>query len=245
MLLENKVAVITGIGPGLGREIAVQFAREGAAVAIGARTESVPRGGARRDRSGGRARRCRAHRHRRPRALRAHRRRPRSTRSAASTSWCRTGSRPRRSRSSRTPTSTSGGTRWTSTCGGASSSRKPSIPSLKERGGGSIVVRELDDHAQGAPVPGRLRDRRRARSMTAAQVLARELGQYKIRVNSIVPGWMWGPSVDVYFEIMETQGKPTRRARTPRSRRTSRSVSSRPTRSARGPRCSSRPTCRR
>src|SRR5262245_3665084 len=40
MLLENKVAVITGIGPGLGRELAVQFAREGAAVVIGARTES-------------------------------------------------------------------------------------------------------------------------------------------------------------------------------------------------------------
>src|SRR5436190_16716318 len=40
LLLENKVAVITGIGPGLGRELAVQFAREGAAVAIGARTES-------------------------------------------------------------------------------------------------------------------------------------------------------------------------------------------------------------
>jgi len=40
VLLENKVAVITGIGPGLGRELAVQFAREGAAVVIGARTES-------------------------------------------------------------------------------------------------------------------------------------------------------------------------------------------------------------
>src|SRR4029079_15338803 len=40
VLLENKVAVITGIGPGLGRELAVQFAREGAAVVMCASTES-------------------------------------------------------------------------------------------------------------------------------------------------------------------------------------------------------------
>jgi NAD(P)-dependent dehydrogenase (short-subunit alcohol dehydrogenase family) len=44
--------------------------------------------------------------------------------------------------------------------------------------------------------------------MTAAQVLARELGQYRIRVNSIVPGWMMGPSVEWYFQYMEEQGKP-------------------------------------
>ena len=41
--------------------------------------------------------------------------------------------------------------------------------------------------------------------MTAAQVLAKELGPHKIRVNSIVPGWMWGPSVEGYFAMMESQ----------------------------------------
>jgi NAD(P)-dependent dehydrogenase (short-subunit alcohol dehydrogenase family) len=40
MLLENKVAVITGIGPGMGMEIAALFACEGAKLAIGARTVS-------------------------------------------------------------------------------------------------------------------------------------------------------------------------------------------------------------
>lgn len=40
MLLKDKVAVITGIGPGMGTEIARLFAREGAILAIGARTES-------------------------------------------------------------------------------------------------------------------------------------------------------------------------------------------------------------
>ena len=40
MLLKNRVAVITGVGPGMGRETALLFARNGAKLAIGARTET-------------------------------------------------------------------------------------------------------------------------------------------------------------------------------------------------------------
>ncbi len=39
MLVEGKVAIVTGIGPGMGREIALGLAREGASLAIGARSE--------------------------------------------------------------------------------------------------------------------------------------------------------------------------------------------------------------
>jgi len=40
MLLKDKRCIVSGVGPGLGYEIAMAFAREGADVAIGARTES-------------------------------------------------------------------------------------------------------------------------------------------------------------------------------------------------------------
>ena len=39
-LLDGKVALVSGAGPGLGRDVALACGREGATVVVGARTES-------------------------------------------------------------------------------------------------------------------------------------------------------------------------------------------------------------
>lgn len=36
---------------------------------------------------------------------------------------------------------------------------------------------------------------------TAARALAVELGGYGIRVNTVVPGWMWGPNVEMFVQM--------------------------------------------
>ena len=40
MLLDGKVIIVSGVGPGLGREIAAAAARDGASVVIGARRQA-------------------------------------------------------------------------------------------------------------------------------------------------------------------------------------------------------------
>ena len=40
MLLQNRVAIVSGIGPGMGRDISLLFAREGCDLAISARTQA-------------------------------------------------------------------------------------------------------------------------------------------------------------------------------------------------------------
>jgi NAD(P)-dependent dehydrogenase (short-subunit alcohol dehydrogenase family) len=68
------------------------------------------------------------------------------------------------------------------------------IPALKRRGGGAVVfigsqiVRRVFA-GRGAYASSK------AALLTASQVLARELGPYDIRVNTVVPGRMWGPSL--------------------------------------------------
>ena len=82
---------------------------------------------------------------------------------------------------------------------------KEVIGPMKAQGGGSIVfinsmvIRKILPHQGGyAASKGAL--------MTAAQVLAKELGPHRIRVNSVVPGWMWGPSVEGLFQWRARKG---------------------------------------
>lgn len=72
------------------------------------------------------------------------------------------------------------------------------IPAMKQAGGGAIVmIATMVEHKPMATQGGYGASKSALRSAT--KHLALELGQYNIRVNSCHMGWMWGPNVEGYF----------------------------------------------
>ena len=202
MLLEGKVAIVSGVGPGLGREIALAFAHEGADVALGARTEAHVREVAAEVEALGRrsvavptdikdADQCERLAHATVEELGAidvlvH--------NAAATSAFLT-------------FEDSDLQAWRDVMDvnlfGSLQLTKAALPAMKAQGGGSIIFVNSMIVRKPLPLQGSYATSKGA-LMTTAQILAKELGTYKIRVNSMVPGWMDGPSVDIYFKMMET-----------------------------------------
>jgi NAD(P)-dependent dehydrogenase (short-subunit alcohol dehydrogenase family) len=77
---------------------------------------------------------------------------------------------------------------------------KAALPSMRQRGGGSVVMVA----SMAARLPPALQGGyaiSKGALLTATRVLASELGASAIRVNAVVPGWMLGPSVDIYVEL--------------------------------------------
>ena len=82
------------------------------------------------------------------------------------------------------------------------------VPQMKDRGGSivfvnSMVVRHPQPRQAGYGAS-------KGALLVAAQGLANELGQYNIRVNSVVPGWMLGPPVEMYLEYQANRRGVTR-----------------------------------
>ena len=73
------------------------------------------------------------------------------------------------------------------------------IPVMKERGGGSIVmISTMSTRVVNPTYSGYAASK--AGLNAATQGLARELGRYGIRVNSVLPGYIWGPGVEGHFK---------------------------------------------
>ncbi|MFI8966585.1 SDR family oxidoreductase [Streptomyces sp. NPDC053493] len=76
------------------------------------------------------------------------------------------------------------------------------LPGLKARGGGSVV---LIGTQSAVAAPSQVRQAAYAASkgaLTSAMYsLAHELGPHRIRVNTVLPGWMWGPPVQAYVQF--------------------------------------------
>ncbi|MFE9022192.1 SDR family oxidoreductase [Streptomyces sp. NPDC007808] len=83
------------------------------------------------------------------------------------------------------------------------------LPALKERGGSVVFIGTQSAVA----APSQVRQAAYAASkgaLTSAMYsLARELGPHRIRVNTVLPGWMWGPPVQAYVRFAaRTEGVP-------------------------------------
>ncbi|MFJ8634041.1 SDR family oxidoreductase [Streptomyces sp. NPDC093568] len=83
------------------------------------------------------------------------------------------------------------------------------LPALKA-GGGSVVFIGTQS---AVAAPSQVRQAAYAASkgaLTSAMYsLARELGPHRIRVNTVLPGWMWGPPVQAYVQFAaQTEGVP-------------------------------------
>jgi NAD(P)-dependent dehydrogenase (short-subunit alcohol dehydrogenase family) len=80
------------------------------------------------------------------------------------------------------------------------------IPQMKEQGSGSIVFINTMS-IRTAEVKSAAYASNKSALLTLAQVLARELGEDGIRVNTVLPGHVWGPSLEWWFEhLAKKQG---------------------------------------
>jgi NAD(P)-dependent dehydrogenase (short-subunit alcohol dehydrogenase family) len=82
------------------------------------------------------------------------------------------------------------------------------IPHMKAQGGGSIVFINSMSTRIIEPGMGAYTASKGA-LMGAAQTLAKEVGKYKIRVNSVVPGYIWSDKLAGYFRYLAKQQNRT------------------------------------
>lgn len=85
---------------------------------------------------------------------------------------------------------------------------RPLAKVLKGNGGGSVVV--IGSQSMFKPsMPQAGYAASKHALLTAVYYLADELGPDNIRVNMVVPSWMWGPPVEMYVDMLAT-GETTR-----------------------------------
>jgi NAD(P)-dependent dehydrogenase (short-subunit alcohol dehydrogenase family) len=80
---------------------------------------------------------------------------------------------------------------------------KSALPALKQRGGAIVFIGTQSMYLPRVMQLGYATSK--ASMQTAGHLLAVELGPYKIRVNTVVATWMWGPAVQGYVEVLAAQ----------------------------------------
>ncbi len=76
---------------------------------------------------------------------------------------------------------------------------RAALPHMRKSGGGSIVL--VGSQAASLPTTAQVAYAASKGALRSAMYyMAKELGPDKIRVNTVVPTWMWGPPVQKYVE---------------------------------------------
>ena len=77
---------------------------------------------------------------------------------------------------------------------------RAAVPALKTNGGGAVVLIGSQSAMKSNPVPQGVYGPSKAALLAVARDLANDLGPDGIRVNTVVPSWMWGPNVQMYCQ---------------------------------------------
>lgn len=197
MILENKTILVSGVGPGLGREIATRVLRDGGHVVIGARkAESLEATAKELDPSG---ERVLAHAFDITDEDGCHKivaaaeerfgRLDGLAQVAAAEPMGDLTTTPIDDFRTSTEVNVIGSVQLV----------KAAAPALERAGGGSIVLIGSQSTELPPPSPQLAYSASKGALRAVAIALATELGPKKIRVNTVVPTWMWGPPVQGYI----------------------------------------------
>lgn len=210
MLLENKVIIVSGVGPGLGMQLAVEAAREGAsAVVLAARTLRKLEETADNLRSASTCTEVLPV----PTDIRD----PQQCSHLVETALARFGRIDALANNAfehgpfesiESGELAAWRSAYETNVLGSIQMTRAVAPPMRKLGGGAVVmvntmatVKPFAGEAGYATSKGAL--------LTAAKYLAIELGPSNIRVNTARPGWMWGPPVQAYVEhAARAQGVP-------------------------------------
>ncbi|WCO65535.1 SDR family oxidoreductase [Iamia majanohamensis] len=205
MLFENKVAIVSGSGPGLGKEVALGLAREGADVVVAARrADGVAKVAAKVEALG-----------RRALPLTCDVTDPDACQALADQAAAEMGgvdvlvANAYHDGDMRTVLDADLDA-WRTTLDvnlfGAVHMTRAVAPHMKERGGGRIVMvntMSTERIQEGFGIYAASKSALKSITRT----LALELGRDGIRVNGVHPGYIWGPQVKWYFEhLAEERG---------------------------------------
>jgi NAD(P)-dependent dehydrogenase (short-subunit alcohol dehydrogenase family) len=202
VLLEDRTVIVSGVGPGLGREIAAAAARDGANVVLGARTEgNLEKAAAEIDPDGARV------------AYRATDITEGDDCDALVALAVERFGRVDALVNCAALDAIFGGVEdakwdeWQQAMNvnvfGTMRMTQAAIPPLKERGGAVVFIGSQSMYW--SQVPQTAYAASKSALIGAVAHLAVELGPSRIRVNTVIPTWMWGPPVEGYVQYTAQQ----------------------------------------